>query len=120
MDKSVNLFARRTLGFFFTSNKPSNDNKKDFELLDKAVKYIGLELRTRKLRANNVTSHFHEIGELIEDVYKFLREESKDMTQFHAQAYASALVYAVIGWRNERFTNSVEKDDQNQEKSKNE
>jgi hypothetical protein len=114
MDKGLNNYTRRALGFFFTSGKESAANKIEHDVFAHTVKWVGDALRERKIRSATILKKLSDLGSLTEDaaqeVIRYAKEhkyapldgETPDSTD-SAYGYSSAIIFAVIGWRNEKM-----------------
>lgn len=115
MERGLNTFARRVLGFFFTSAKLQEEGtvldslKNEHAILASSVKLAGDLLREKKIRSSNVNKNWEELGKMIETVGQHVSKEATTLSVPSlipidaGYAYASAILFSIIGNRNDRI-----------------
>lgn len=74
--KSINIFGRQKLGFFFTTGNPDNA-KDEHGIFAELTKLIAQRLKESKIRAVNIHEHWSDVYKLAEDVDAKLDELCK-------------------------------------------
>lgn len=104
--KSINIFARKNLGFFLTVAANTEENKNEHAMYSKVIALAVQEIRDHKVRAGTVHESLeviHEISEklvdiIVEDATKFGYEDLSEAD--NAKVYAVMILTACIGQYN--------------------
>lgn len=109
--RRINAFARKQLGFFFTTRAERDESAGEYAVFNAAVERLLEALREGEIRAPNVLERLPALGVLTENLGKHIKELADEHAVEHLQdldaafAYASALTFAAIGARNQMVEN---------------
>lgn len=109
MEKGLNNFVRRKLGYFLTTGKETSETKIEHEIYAEAVRLIADELREKKIRSSTLLSKLEDINTVIETTGNKVQElaQSKHYEPLSlsnaSYAYVSAILYALVAYRNEKI-----------------
>ena len=66
--KTINIFSRKSLGFFLTVGPDNKENAKEHHMYNKALELIAKELREQKIRAYNIHDNWSKIYKIASQV----------------------------------------------------
>lgn len=102
---SINMTARKNLGFFLTSGTKTKENENEYTILERGVKVARDKLREHKIRGATILKNLALLHSITEDVSKELikagKEEFLEEEADGWKAYASMIVMASLSRYND-------------------